>query len=118
MCISLHFPGNAASHPSTGSCSQLHFAVLVAPSCREYQAAFPGQTANLGALLATPVTRGGTNKFEHWDMYRNKNVLYPGLLHTSTHPNIICGHCFVLSCHPCGAAVLALSSPNPFVICE
>lgn len=66
VCISLHFPGNVASHLSAGSCSQLQFAILVAPSCREYQAAFPGQTADLGALLATPVIRQGTNKFEHW----------------------------------------------------
>lgn len=105
--ISLRFPGNVASHPSTGSCSQMEFAFIVAPAHRESQAAFAGRTANLGALLATPVTQLETNELEHWDTYTIRTGSI-GLLYASTHPHDICGHCFVLSCHPCRAVVLAL----------
>lgn len=74
--ISLHFPGKVTPHRSTGSCSQMEFAVIAAPSRRDYQAAFPGQTADLGALLTRTVTQQETNKLEHWDAYSNKNGIY------------------------------------------
>lgn len=107
--ISLHFPGKVTPHRSAGSCSQMEFAVVAAPSRRDYQAAFPGQTADLGALLTRAATQQETDKREHGDACSHRTG-YIGLLFASAHPDdlwpLFCSQPPPLRCCCAGSAPL------------
>lgn len=115
--ISLHFPGKVTPHPSAGSRSQMEFAVVAAPSRRDYQAAFPGQTADLGALLTRAATQQETDKREHWDAYSHKNGIYRFAVCQRSSRRFVAPVLFsaptveVLLCWLC-------SPPSSFVVCE